>query len=140
MKTENNTNNNDSFPPRVSVEEIFKVPSGYFEQAKTAIQSGVNASSPVSNPWPRYLVAASIAVTFLIAGYILSRETKEPAVAECTQEDLAYGVQLEGVNQDLMVLHLTDSDLETMIAHEDQDAIQDYLLENQIDINHINLD
>ena len=140
MKTENNTNNNDSLPPRVSLEEIFKVPSGYFEQAKTDIQRGVIANHPAINPWPRYLVAASIAVTFLVAGIILSRDTDEPAVVECTQEDLAYGIQLEGVNQDLFALHLSDSDLETMVAAEDHEAIEEYLLENPIDINHINLD
>jgi hypothetical protein len=140
MKTENNPDLNNSLPSKVPTEEIFLVPPGYFENAQATILAEVRSASIPLIPWPRYLVAASITAGLFICSYFLFRSNHDTFGDELSQEEIAYGIHLEGIDQDLLVSHMVESDLALAGGEEEHAAIQEYLIENQIDINHIHIE
>ncbi|MEY3343711.1 MAG: hypothetical protein RL090_1395 [Bacteroidota bacterium] len=140
MNDHQKNTNEETLKSKVPSEEIFLVPDGYFEKAQSAIHTSIKSSKNEHPVWPRYLVAASISATLIIASYLIMDKLNAPAESELSHEELAYCIQMEGLTQDMVALHLTDDELESINTEEDQDAIQDYLMENQVDINHLTLD
>ncbi|MFM7078664.1 MAG: hypothetical protein ACKOYC_02610 [Bacteroidota bacterium] len=132
--------NVDVLKSKVPSEEIFMVPDGYFEDAKSNIHSRIKTPVIELPVWPRYMVAACITATVLVGTYFIADNSNDSGDLELSHDELSYCIQMEGLTQEMVTFHLTDDDLLSVQADEDQDAIQDYLIENQVDINHLTLD
>lgn len=129
-------------PTLLSIDKYnpFEVPKDYFEELPTIVQERVIESAKKSNglEWlfllfrPRFAVPMLVVLFVSIAGiyYINNNSIKNVELVE----ELSLEDNLYYINENEILEHLTaDASIENESLSEDDNSIENYLLENNID-------
>jgi hypothetical protein len=122
-------------------EETFKVPEGFFDDFPEQIMSGEGRS--VINNHRLRLYRISIAAVFTVlalsAALIYQQTQKNNLNNELSAEDLAQYIVLEGTSHEELAQQIIPEPLDDLSDESQSDDIYEiYLLEQEIDINHLN--
>ncbi|MFN5224255.1 MAG: hypothetical protein ACK5DJ_08725 [Bacteroidota bacterium] len=121
--------------------ETFRVPDGFFNDLPDQIIADesrfkVNNEKPKFN---RFNIAAVFSVLALSATLIYQQSQKNDLIDEPSSEDLALYIVLEGTSQEELAQQVIPEQLDYLSDENHSDEIYEtYLLEHEIDINHIN--
>ncbi|MFM7053269.1 MAG: hypothetical protein ACKOX7_00860 [Bacteroidota bacterium] len=139
-KTENEISNGLPDKPKSS-SVIYKVPDGFFDEFSDRIMS---ADSSRVNHKPKFRlnnisIAASVSVLAISAALIYYQTQKSFNNNEPSPEDLAHFLVLEGASHEELAQQLAPEQINDMTDESQAEKIYEtYLLEQEIDINHIN--
>ncbi|MGR6087111.1 MAG: hypothetical protein ACU4F9_02955 [Arcticibacter sp.] len=122
-------------------EETFKVPEGFFDDFLEQILSG-EGRRVIKNPRLRLYrisIAAVFTVLALSAALIYQQSEKNDLNNELSAEDLAHYIVLEGTSHEELAQQIITEPLDDLSDESQSDDIYEtYLLEQEIDINHLN--
>lgn len=135
MKTENNNTNN--FPPRVESNHTFLVPESFFSKVQESIVHDAKIGRTSKPASIQFLWAAVFSGCLLVIGYaIWSNQHTGEAIA-LNSDDIAGFMQLDNTCPEIVASHLYEYELSNGEINVDDEAIEDYLIQSQIDINHL---
>ena len=122
-------------------EETFQVPEGFFDGLPEQIMSG-ERRKVIKNPRLRLYnisIAAVFTVLALSAALIYQNAQKNGLNNELSAEDLAHYIVLEGTSHEELAQQIITEPLDDLSDESQSDDIYEiYLLEQEIDINHLN--
>jgi hypothetical protein len=124
----------------------FKVPEGYFDSLPTTIQQRIIDGKKKRISWgqivdgiffkPKFILAlASAALLVVFSVKYFSRAiTVQPVVAEISVSDLSNSTYLADIDESLLADVVA---VQTTSGGEKDASLEDYLIENNIDINQL---
>lgn len=121
--------------------ETFKVPEGFFEGFPDQIMKGESHShaNEAKSKVNAISIAAAFSVIALSAALIYQQTLKNDVDGELDPEDLAHYIILEGTSHEELALQIIPEENIRFLDEKQSDEIfETYLLEQEIDINHIN--
>ena len=122
-----------------SSEETFKVPEGFFDDFPEQIMSGEGRRVIKNLRLYRISIAAVFTVLALSAALIYQQTQKNDLNNELSAEDLAHYIVLEGTSHEELAQQIIPEPLDDLSDESQSDDIYEtYLLEQEIDINHLN--
>jgi hypothetical protein len=130
---------------KTAAKEHFKVPEGYFDSLPTTIQQRIIDEKKKRISWgeivdgiffrPKFALAlASIAILIVFGVKYFNRPINvEPVVAEISASDISNSTYLADIDELLLV-----NAVALQISIEEKDgSLENYLIENNIDINQL---
>lgn len=88
----------------------------------------------------KYAIAASIAIVTSLSAALFLMQSEGVATDSLSSSDYATYLLLENTELDQLALHVSDQQLEYDLPNVSDESIEDYLLDQNIDINHIILE
>lgn len=119
----------------------FKVPDGFFDDFPEQIISGSNRKNIDNSKvgFNRISIAAAISVLALSSALIYQQVQNNYNNNEPSVEDLAHFLVLEGASHEELAQQLIFDQMDDVSEESQTDKIYEtYLLEQEVDINHIN--
>jgi hypothetical protein len=123
-----------------SSQDTFIVPRGYFDDQAVRIMDASKVS-PVSNhSLKKMAIAASIILAIGVSAALFYLQPMTSASEALTSSDFATYLLHENMEIDQLAFHVSDQQLEFDLLHVSDESIEDYILEQNIDINHLTIE
>ena len=121
--------------------ETFKVPDGFFDDFPDQIISGTNRKNIDNSKFRfnRISIAAVLSALAITSALIYQQVQKKHTNNEPSVEDLVHFLVLEGASHEELAQQLIPDQIDDQSDESQTDKIYEtYLLEQEVDINHIN--
>jgi len=131
---------------KTAAKEHFKVPEGYFDSLPTIIQQRILDEKKKRISWgeivdgiffrPKYALAlASVAILIVFCIKYFNRPISvQPALAEISASDIDNSTYLADMDESLLADAVA---VQTASGGEKDASVEDYLIENNIDVNQL---
>lgn len=140
MKNSNVDQNQKRFGHDQSSQKTFVVPEGYFDEQLERILIAPKMAPESKWSITKYAIAASIAIVTSLSAALFFMQSEGVATDSLSSSDYATYLLLENTELDQLALHVSDQQLEYDLPNVSDESIEDYLLDQNIDINHIILE
>lgn len=121
--------------------DTYRVPTGFFEEFPEKIISHGSRfdANHVKTGYNWISIAAVFSVLALSAGLIYQQFQSNEFVSEPSVDDLAHYLVLEGASHEELAQQVISESMDELSDEsQSEDIYESYLLEQEIDINHLN--